>query len=385
MPPILLAHAQGEDAQVEAVADALRSADYDVVYEGAVLVGESLVQEASAALAAGSPVVLCGTVTAMGTGWAHQVVNAARTYPAIRVFGLQMEQLAYLQPLTLDSRVAKYWQDPGKTIADLLEALHEFYPTQTAHKKTDGDDVLRRYSDLALRTNDIVDLANLPVTDKLLSGPDARVRYCAVRALGQLGDPRAVEPLIELLSAPDSSTHDAAADALGELGDPRAVEPLIKLLSGRGSNTRNAVASALGRLGDPRAIEPLLATQQTILPDRSFLSDRSFTVQAALATLGYHPALRELQDLMHGPSAQNRWSACWALATCEHEELHRVLLSRDADGSSPGIDPDAEITQDDVERYAVLTQQIPDKVRRAYEHLQEKYLLRLSWRSPQVG
>jgi hypothetical protein len=132
MPPIVLAHAEGEAALADAVAAPLRAAGYDVLCEGTVLVGESLVQEASKALGAGSPVVLCGTIAALGTGWAHQVVNAARCYPGVRIFALQMEKLAYLQPLSLDGRVAAYWQDPGKAMSNLLEALREYYPPEGA-------------------------------------------------------------------------------------------------------------------------------------------------------------------------------------------------------------------------------------------------------------
>src|ERR1700750_271266 len=166
MLPILLAHAEGESALADPIADALRASGYNVLYEGTVLVGESLIQEASKTLAGGSPVILCGTVAALGTGWAHQVVNAARKYPDIRIFALQMEKLAYIQQLSLDGRVAAYWQDPGKAIEDLLDALQEYYPLKTGSEHSSTGDLENHYRDLALRTYDIVDLANLPVTDR---------------------------------------------------------------------------------------------------------------------------------------------------------------------------------------------------------------------------
>jgi hypothetical protein len=53
------------------------------------------------------------------------------------------------------------------------------------------------------------------------------------------------------------SEHDAAAQALGQLGDARAVEPLLQALGDTDWNVRSAAAQALGQLGDARAVEPL--------------------------------------------------------------------------------------------------------------------------------
>ncbi len=81
-------------------------------------------------------------------------------------------------------------------------------------------------------------------------------RADVARALGRLGDPRAVEPLIEVLERTDSWTRDAAASALGQLGDARAVLPLLEALTERRVGGNAAVA--LGEIGDPRAVEPLI-------------------------------------------------------------------------------------------------------------------------------
>jgi HEAT repeat protein len=89
-----------------------------------------------------------------------------------------------------------------------------------------------------------------------------RVRRSAVEALGQIGDARAIEPLSDVLREGDSD----AARALGQIGDARAVEPLIDALSYRpespGSEfgavaVRENAAKALGQIGDARAVEPL--------------------------------------------------------------------------------------------------------------------------------
>src|ERR1044071_5319165 len=103
---VLIAHAEGEESLAEKLAVPIRQAGYEVVHRGTLIVGESIVEEVSKALGAGAPVVLCGTVEAMGTGWAYQVVNAARqNYRRSRIFAVQMEQKAYVQALSLDELI----------------------------------------------------------------------------------------------------------------------------------------------------------------------------------------------------------------------------------------------------------------------------------------
>jgi hypothetical protein len=113
--------------------------------------------------------------------------------------------------------------------------------------------------------------------------PDLRKQ--AATALGQLRDPRAIEPLRKLLNDDERSVREAAAQALGELGDPQAVEPLIRVLQKDRSDKivlfhdRRRAAESLGNLGDPRAIAPL--TQAL----RDGKEDSLRTLQAALARI----------------------------------------------------------------------------------------------------
>ena len=58
---------------------------------------------------------------------------------------------------------------------------------------------------------------------------DWRVRCLAAEALGTLGDPRAIEPLIEALTDEYWDVGSSAAEALWKLGES-AVEPLIGAL-----------------------------------------------------------------------------------------------------------------------------------------------------------
>ncbi len=82
-----------------------------------------------------------------------------------------------------------------------------------------------------------------------------------VKTLGKIGGTRLVNLLIALIKNDDDSIYIQrvrSIDALGEIGDSRAVEPLIA--AHKDSMLRRQAAEALGKIGDPRAVEPLIPT-----------------------------------------------------------------------------------------------------------------------------
>jgi HEAT repeat protein len=85
------------------------------------------------------------------------------------------------------------------------------------------------------------------------------VRCSAARALGEIGDARALTPLRAM--AEDRRYRDERDDvglALARLGDSRGFELLVSLLREAGDPVRIGAARALGELGDPRASEHLM-------------------------------------------------------------------------------------------------------------------------------
>jgi HEAT repeat protein len=100
--------------------------------------------------------------------------------------------------------------------------------------------------------------AVLPLCEVLRDeSPGARER--AVEALGQIGDPRAVQPLCEALT--DGRLWDGrykAGEALGKIGPP-AVEPLCEALQDARSGVRCVAVATLGQIGDTRAVPALCA------------------------------------------------------------------------------------------------------------------------------
>ncbi|RZB32933.1 MAG: hypothetical protein AEth_00279 [Candidatus Argoarchaeum ethanivorans] len=84
---------------------------------------------------------------------------------------------------------------------------------------------------------------------KLLKNKDWLIRDKAAEALGEIGDTRAVEPLIRALKDKDWFVRNKAAKALGIIGDTRAVEPLIQVMKTEDICDRGIAAKALDRIG----------------------------------------------------------------------------------------------------------------------------------------
>jgi hypothetical protein len=169
---VLIAHDECEEELAEKLASPLRQAGYDVWHQGNVLVGESVTDEASKVLSLGGPVILCATVTAIGTGLPNRLISAARLDVKKRVFVMQMEKKAYVDGVTFGDKIAMYWQDSDKAIKKLLSALNHYFPLDEEKVKVQQyNDAEQRYCDLLLATCDIVNLGNLPEDRKIVQQP----------------------------------------------------------------------------------------------------------------------------------------------------------------------------------------------------------------------
>lgn len=82
-------------------------------------------------------------------------------------------------------------------------------------------------------------------------------KVAAARALGLIGDPGAVAPLLVAMNDMTANVRSAAADALVLLGAP-AVPGLLSLLQDRSNGKRDEIMEPLAKIGDPRAIAALL-------------------------------------------------------------------------------------------------------------------------------
>ena len=96
------------------------------------------------------------------------------------------------------------------------------------------------------------DVAAAPLLTVALEDRDQPgLAVASADALGALGAPESVEPLLRAMVDPDPQLRIAAARALGGIGDVRAAPRLAEALRDRHHLTSRAVAGALLRLGDP--------------------------------------------------------------------------------------------------------------------------------------
>jgi HEAT repeat protein len=144
------------------------------------------------------------------------------------------------------------------------------------------------------------------------------VRAAAVEALGRLGDPRALAPLVEGLWDDSGLQHTRVVLALREFG-ATAVDPLLSHERRHHAATAT-IADLLGAVGEASALEPLT----------EWCSDADPEVRAAalraLGTLGtcdrtYYYALRALGD----ESVDVRAAAARALARSRRREAAPYL------------------------------------------------------------
>ena len=182
--------------------------------------------------------------------------------------------------------------------------------------------------------------AHFELIVRLLADRKFLVRRVAVRALGNLGDPRAVRPLLVLgqhdnrlardlvfalgrmggAVAPelrrvlaeeiDSGEHlhlDPAAAVLGLLGDTDSVEILAVGLRSENPSFAGACAEALGRIGSPEAIPALVEALLDFRPNVRAAAAH------ALGAVGSSAALSNLIDVVDEEEPQVSRQAAQAL------------------------------------------------------------------------
>jgi len=117
----------------------------------------------------------------------------------------------------------------------------------------------------------------------LLEHSDSNISQAAIEALGALKAREAVPGLIRLLDA-DLWLQFAAVAALGEIGDPRAVQALLDAIPNE--MLSEPAVEALGRIASPEALPRLLS----ILADHDRLPLRDSVLRACAGILEANPA-----------------------------------------------------------------------------------------------
>jgi HEAT repeat protein len=191
---------------------------------------------------------------------------------AARALGRINDQASvpHLIPL-LQDKVKAVREEASTALAAIGEPALPALRDATTH----GDWLVRLHAVEALGKTKS-SLAVEPLLSLLFNDHDSAVREDAVRALGEIGDPQAVEHLFTVMREPGLRT--VAVEVLGQIGDPRAVPVLIDVVTGASSPevtrtvascgdhwneeaiTQGAAARALGAIADERAIPSLVAS-----------------------------------------------------------------------------------------------------------------------------
>lgn len=98
----------------------------------------------------------------------------------------------------------------------------------------------------------------VPYLLELLRSPDAELVMFALQVLARIGEPTSTAGIRPLLRHPDPNVAQAAIETLGRLRTADAVPALLELLDGE-LWLQLAAVTALGEIGDPAAVGPLLA------------------------------------------------------------------------------------------------------------------------------
>ena len=170
-----------------------------------------------------------------------------------------------------------------------------------------------------------------------LRGIDLSLRYYAAWWLGKfrVSSSAVVDALIEALEDEADRTglggyplRRNAARALGKLGDRRAVPGLIRCLECSDFYVREAAAQSLEMLGDPAAVPPLMqliasgVAAAERVPGRPHLQEPCEAVMEALGTLKATEAIPLIQPFLEHPTKRVQYAATRAMYQLKGDDAY---------------------------------------------------------------
>ena len=176
-----------------------------------------------------------------------------------RAHTLVVDDLVRIGPMAVEPLLAVL-DDPNANVrAGAARALGKIGDTRALRSLVY---CLRHDSDVEVRKSAVWALhmggadAVRPLIDALRDA-DEWVRFGAVIVLAKLGEV-AVEPLIYALEDGEPQVRANAAEALGRIGDPRAADALAVVLDDADATVWQQAAISMGRMRDARAVKPLI-------------------------------------------------------------------------------------------------------------------------------
>jgi hypothetical protein len=185
-----------------------------------------------------------------------------------------------------------------------------------------------------------------PLVNRLLDPPNSEwpeeLRDAIAKALGGIGE-LALQTLICALDDPDPWVNCAAAKALGRIGDPSAIAPLSDLTNSEHSAARSAATQALAQMADVRAVRAALYSNEAA---------STFWKLMALKEID-EATLDQLQGLLEDPDEHIRAQAAEVLSrlseTVSVDPLAYALQAKTGSVSTQAADrrkiPEAAVPQ----------------------------------------
>jgi len=203
---------------------------------------------------------VCGGLITVDTRWMQRVIADRLVAVAERTTGLRDRVVWNLARISVRPRTDIAYR------ARCVVGLERFGAAAELRTVLEHDEVSEPVQGAAaLALTRLGDAAGVPMTLALTEAESVPVAAEALRALGASGVTEGVDVLVGLLRtlSPDldSDLVRAAVDGLGELGDPRAIEPLVGFLSQAPDYLRIRVTRALRRLTGAAVGEDLAAWQ----------------------------------------------------------------------------------------------------------------------------
>ena len=165
------------------------------------------------------------------------------------------------------------------------------------------------------------------------------LRRNAARALGKIGDKRAVVPLIESLKCSDFYVREAAAQSLEMLGDPDSIPPLVELLEKglektspeedlRKTDNTSTVIATLG--SNPKPLEShnesVSPQEKKLISQQPDFKEPYDAIIEALGTLGATQTIPLIKPFLEHPIPRIQYATARAMYQLTGEESYGELL-----------------------------------------------------------
>lgn len=221
-------------------------------------------------------------------------------------------------------QIGKYGSGAGKSVPYLMRMLSDDSPVLLSRYMGGGFRSSESTSpaiEAARALAKIGSAANAPLIQALQS-EDVTVRRLAVKALGNIGDLKSVDILIDKLSDSDRRVQAAAAIALGNYRHPIATQTILDRLASEMPAARAAMVYALAQINDVMSVTFL---QQQLSQEAANPQVRAAIVYA-LGKLRDARAVNALLQSLKDPDQIVRANAAHALSAYFAPQVMEALI-----------------------------------------------------------